>query len=200
MPLPLEVNMIVVLLSGIALLRLSGNRSIAQMTASEAVILISLGTLLITPVSSKNLWVTIYAGLVFVLGMVVVSWIQIIFPNTRKWFTGTPTTLIENGVVQTANMKKAKMNMDVLEMRLRKAKVANIKDVKIALLEPSGELSIELISAKQAVTQEDLLPIRQALNALLQYHQLPVPKETEPSNNKLFQEGFEESQGANLMQ
>ncbi len=48
---------VVITLVGTMLLRLAGRRSISQMTAVQTLIMISIGTLLIQPISGSNLGV-----------------------------------------------------------------------------------------------------------------------------------------------
>ena len=60
----------------------------------------------------------------------------------RKWFSGTPTVLIEKGKILDNNMKKIKLSIDDLNQQLRQKGVFNISEVEFALLEVNGELSL----------------------------------------------------------
>lgn len=51
---------ILIIVVGILLIRFSGRRSISQMTISQTVIMISIGTLLIQPIANKSVWTTFF--------------------------------------------------------------------------------------------------------------------------------------------
>ncbi|WP_045522203.1 DUF421 domain-containing protein [Neobacillus niacini] len=76
--------------------------------------------------------------------------------NMRKWLSGRPTVLIENGKILEENMKKVKFSIDDLNQHLREKNVFNINKVEYALLEVSGELSIFMKKPFQHVTKQDL--------------------------------------------
>ena len=48
--------------SGILLLRISGRKSISQMTVAQTVVMISIGSLMIQPIVDKSLWRTLLAA------------------------------------------------------------------------------------------------------------------------------------------
>lgn len=72
------------------------------------------------------------------------------------WTEGTPTVLIEGGVILEENMKKNNMTMDSLNEQLRQKEIFNIEDVEYALLEINGKLSVQKKKELQAVTLKDL--------------------------------------------
>lgn len=60
----------------------------------------------------------------------------------RKWLSGRPTVLIEKGKLLDKNMKKVKFSIDDLNQLLREKEIFNIAEVKYAMLEVNGELSV----------------------------------------------------------
>ncbi|WP_053368816.1 DUF421 domain-containing protein [Bacillus sp. FJAT-27245] len=74
----------------------------------------------------------------------------------RKWLSGRPTVLIENGKILDTNMKKVKLSIDDLNQLLREKSVFNIGEVDYALLEVSGALSIIKKAPYQTPTKQDL--------------------------------------------
>lgn len=74
----------------------------------------------------------------------------------RKWFSGTPTVLIEKGKILDNNMKKIKLSIDDLNQQLRQKGIFNISEVEFALLEVNGELSLLKKKAFQNVKKQDL--------------------------------------------
>jgi uncharacterized membrane protein YcaP (DUF421 family) len=75
--------------------------------------------------------------------------------NMRKWLSGRPTVLIENGKILDRNMKKVKFSIDDLNQFLRAKDIFNIAEVEFALLEVSGELSILKKKQFQYITRQD---------------------------------------------
>ncbi|WP_409275220.1 DUF421 domain-containing protein [Neobacillus sp. SCS-31] len=74
----------------------------------------------------------------------------------RKWLSGRPTVLIENGKILDTNMKKVKLSIDDLNQLLREKNVFNVGEVDYALLEVSGGLSVIKKSPFQPPTKQDL--------------------------------------------
>jgi len=89
------------------------------MTLAETVIMISLGTLLINPVVSKNIWITLAVGLVLVFTLLIMDYLQIKSDTLEHLITGKSKILIENGKIKEKNLLKSHMTVDQLEMNLR---------------------------------------------------------------------------------
>src|SRR5699024_9420809 len=105
-------------------------------------IIISLGTLLIQPVSGNNIWMTFIIAAVLVLTLIALQFIQIKSDTLEKLITGKSLVLIENGVIHERNLVKSSMTIDQLEMMLRQNNISKITNVKWASLEPNGRLGI----------------------------------------------------------
>jgi uncharacterized membrane protein YcaP (DUF421 family) len=73
----------------------------------------------------------------------------------RQWLSGRPTVLIEKGNILEENMKKVKFSIDDLNQLLREKDVFNIFEVEYALLEVSGELSIQKKQPFRLTTKQD---------------------------------------------
>lgn len=148
----LDVNLIwksmLIIVVGILLIRFSGRRSISQMTISQTVIMISIGTLLIQPVSGKNIWNTFAIAAILIITLIIIEFIQMKWGFTETIFTGRSKVVIENGILNVKNLKKMRLSVDKLEMRLRQSGIENIKDVQWATIEPSGQLGYLLIDKK----------------------------------------------------
>ncbi|MDW0115122.1 DUF421 domain-containing protein [Sporosarcina saromensis] len=158
---------ILIIVFGILLIRFSGRRSISQMTISQTVIMISIGTLLIQPVSEKNLWVTFVIAGILIGTLQVIEYMQMKWDVTETFFTGRSQLVIENGVLHEKNLKKMKLTVDKLEMRLRQNGIERIEDVQWATIEPSGQLGYTLKEHKKFATKEDIDQLRAMLDVLL---------------------------------
>ncbi|MCA0971463.1 DUF421 domain-containing protein [Halobacillus litoralis] len=75
--------------------------------------------------------------------------------TVRKWVSGRPSVLIENGKVLEHNMKKISFSLDDLNQQLREAGVFDYNELEHVMLEVSGQLSIKKKNIHQALTKKD---------------------------------------------
>jgi uncharacterized membrane protein YcaP (DUF421 family) len=162
---------VLIVLAGTLLLRIAGRKSISQMTLAQTVIMVGIGSLLIQPVAGKNIWTTIGVGLILVLTLMGMEFLQVKSDRVEKMITGKSKTLVENGVINEPNFKKLRMTVDQLEMKLRQNGVSKITDVKWATLEPNGQVGIELMKQAKPVTMKEFQQLQaqiQEIKNLLQ--------------------------------
>jgi uncharacterized membrane protein YcaP (DUF421 family) len=154
-----------IIVVGTFLLRIAGRKTISQMTLAETVIMIAIGTLLIQPVSGKNIWTTFIVGGVLVLTLLGMEYVQIKSDRFEKLITGKSKIVIDNGTVNEKNLKKIRLTVDQLEMQLRQKNVTKISDVKFATLEPNGQLGFTLKEEAQTVTKKEFQQLLQILSS-----------------------------------
>ncbi|GAA0437701.1 hypothetical protein GCM10008983_13240 [Lentibacillus halophilus] len=146
---------IVIVVGGTFLLRLAGRKSISQMTLPQTVIMIGIGSLLVQPLSGKNIWVTLGVGTLLITTLFFMEYSQIKGNIFEKVITGKSKILIENGQIKEKTLKKLRLTVDQLEMNLRIKNVSNIDDVEWATLEPNGQVGFALKKEAQPVTQRE---------------------------------------------
>lgn len=134
----------VLVLSSLLLLRISGRKSISQLTIPTTVIMISIGTILVQPIIEKSVMKTLSIIALLIVILVIVEYSQLKLNFLEKIFTGTSKIVIENGVLVTSNLKKLRITVDKLEVQLREKGISNITDVINATIEPNGQLGYEL--------------------------------------------------------
>ncbi len=88
---------LILILTGIFLLRIAGRKSIAQMTLAQTVVMISLGTIIVQPIVEKSMFKAIIGAAVFVLAILVLKYVQVKSNALEKFITGKPKVVIENG-------------------------------------------------------------------------------------------------------
>src|SRR5690625_4684351 len=133
-----------IVLVGTLLLRVAGRKTVSQMTIAETVIMIAIGTLLIQPVTGRNLWLTFGTGAVLVLSLLALEYGQLKSDTIEKLITGKSKVLIENGKINEKNLAKLRMSVDQLEMNLRQKNITQLADVEFATLEPNGQVGYTL--------------------------------------------------------
>jgi len=136
------------------------------MTISTTVIMISIGTILIQPVSEKNIWITFLIATLLILTLMTLEYLQMKSDKLESFLTGKSIMVIENGQIIEKNLKKIRLSVDKLEMRLRQASIEKIEDVKWATIEPSGQLGYVLKEPKKYATKEDIQKIIDILNTM----------------------------------
>jgi len=159
---------VVIFVGGTILLRIAGRKSISQMTLSQVVIMVGIGSLLVQPLVGKNVWSTLVVGLTLVLTLVIGEYSQIKSDKLEKFISGKAKVLIKDGKLQTDQLKKLRFSVDLLEMKLRQSSVSSLKDVKYATLEPNGQIGFELKENKKPATKEDISSIMQEIQHLKQ--------------------------------
>lgn len=156
----MDLNLIwqtlLIFIVGTIYLRISGRKTISQMTIPQTVIMIAIGTLLIQPVSGRGLWTTFGIAGILVLSLILAEYIQLKFNKTETFITGKAVPVIQNGMLMENNLKKLRLTVDKLEERLRQVGITSIQDVQYATIESNGQLGYTLVPKKQPATKEDI--------------------------------------------
>ena len=155
---------ILIFIVGTFYLRISGRKTISQMTIPQTVLVIAIGTLLIDPVTRKGFWASFILAGILVLSLIFTEFIQLKSDRAETIISGKAVPVIENGVLLVANMKTLRLTVDKLEERLRQVGITSIEDVQYATMESNGQLGYTLKPEKQPATKEDI----QNLMALIQ--------------------------------
>ncbi len=181
---------ILIVIVGSLVLRLAGRKSISQLTVSQTVIMISIGNLMIQPVSNRNIFITFLIALVLVLVLIFMEYIQTKYDKFESFITGKGILVIENGVILEYNLKKLRLTIDQLEVRLRQESVKKISDVQMATIEPSGQIGLLLKEHAQPASKQDLQLLINYLHSKLPGGQIPPPTIVQPNppENELFSE------------
>ncbi|CAM3294219.1 YetF domain-containing protein [Filibacter tadaridae] len=173
----MDLNLIwqtaLIFLVGTFYLRISGRKSIAQMTMPQTIIMIALGTLLIQPVTGHGLWTTFGLAAILVIALVVTEYFQIKSDKLESIISGKSIPIIQEGKIIEANLKKLRLTVDKLETRLRQVGITSINDVQTATMEVSGLLGYTLKPEKQPATKEDIEKLIQMIQ-----QKKPVPSLT----------------------
>ena len=143
---------VVVVLTAMLLLRISGRKSIAQMSVPTTIIMISIGAIIVQPIIEDSVLNTILAVTVFIITLIVIEYLQLKFNRLEKLFTGKAKIVINNGQIVHSNLKKMRITIDKLEMQLRINGISNISDVKNGTIEPNGQFGYELMPDAKPLT------------------------------------------------
>ena len=125
-------------------LRLMGKRQIGELEPSELVLTMMLSDLATVPM--QDFGIPLLSGVIPILTLLslsmLMSQLSLRYLRFRSLVCGTPAVLIRNGQVQQDAMRKNRYTLDELLEELRGQGIGSIGDVKYAVLENSGQLSV----------------------------------------------------------
>lgn len=133
--------MFVVLLTA---LTVSGKREVRQLSIYELVLLIGLGSAAGDPMFYHDVPLTV-AVVVFTVIMIcykLATYISDRNQLVRERLEGKPVYVIEDGCIQIQNFDREDLSLDELMSDLRVEGIEQLGQVRIAILEPNGQLSV----------------------------------------------------------
>lgn len=126
-------------------MRLMGKRQIGDMQPSELVVTIMISELAAMPMQGTH--IPLIAGILPIMTLVVaeimVSYSAMISPKFRRVISGQPSVVVRDGKIVYEEMEKNRISIDDLMEELRLANCPKVKDVKRAIIETNGKLSVE---------------------------------------------------------
>ena len=149
-----------VLLYGLLIvgLRLTGKRQIGQLEPIEFVLMMLLSDLASVPMQDFGL--PLLQGVIPIATLLAVSTllsgISMLSVRFRSLVCGEPTLIIRDGILQQAAMKRSRLTLDEVLEELRVQGVSALDDVKYAVLETSGQLSVLLRADVQPATPKQM--------------------------------------------
>ena len=124
--------------------RVLSRRPGGQLTLFEFVIIFLIGGVAIAATVGRDHSVTNCATAILVVGLMhrLVSWLKGASPRAGAIIDGTPLMLIKDGAWQVETMKGMRVDPEDVMAAARAKAVGSIFDVKYAILERNGTISI----------------------------------------------------------
>ncbi len=143
-------------------LRLTGKRQLGQMEPTELVLMMLLSDLAAVPM--QDFGIPLLHGAVPIITLLglstLISALCIHHIRFRDLVCGSPTIVIREGVIQQREMAKNRLTVDELLEELRLQGILSPSQVKYAVLETGGQLSVLLRADQQPVTPQQMaLPV-----------------------------------------
>ena len=139
-------------------MRLMGKRQIGELEPSELVLTMMISDLAAVPM--QDFGIPLLSGLVPILTLLALSLLlsQLSLRNLRlrALICGTPAVPIRQGVLQQGAMRRNRYTVDELLEELREQGFTRVEDVKYAVLENSGQLTVFPWTAQQPPTAQQL--------------------------------------------
>ncbi|MEE1491874.1 MAG: DUF421 domain-containing protein, partial [Massilioclostridium sp.] len=123
--------------------RLIGVRQISQMTFYDYIVGITIGSIAATLTLDQEIpiYYALIAMVAYALLTVVVSRINLKSIKARRFFSGTPSILINKGTIIEKTMKQNHYNINDLLEECRQKGYFNITDIDYAIMESNGHVS-----------------------------------------------------------
>jgi uncharacterized membrane protein YcaP (DUF421 family) len=125
-------------------LRLAGKRQLGQMTPFDLVVILLIANAVQNAMVGPDTSVTggLIAAGVLIVGNYGVAQTRERLPWLRRAVEGTPTLLINDGKFVPEHLRGEGLDEDEVLMAIREHGVADVKDVRMAVLETDGSISI----------------------------------------------------------
>jgi uncharacterized membrane protein YcaP (DUF421 family) len=125
-------------------LRLTGKRQAGQMTPFDFLLLLLLANAVQNAMTGPDTTLAggmVAAGTLFVLN-IIVAWSVRRSARAEQFVEGTPTILIRHGQIITVNLTKEGITRDDLLRTLREHGIETVEEVRSAILEIDGTVSV----------------------------------------------------------
>ncbi|MDF2672198.1 MAG: hypothetical protein K0R09_463 [Clostridiales bacterium] len=138
--------------------RILGRQQVAQLTIHEYITGITFGSIAATLATDlgQESWPHLIGLFLFGALTYLMSFINMKSRTASKLIQGEPILVIQDGQILEKNLSRYHYTVDDLTHLLRKKDVFNVVDVKYAILETTGELSVIKVVQKENVKIEDL--------------------------------------------
>lgn len=128
----------------LAAMRIVGKRQIGELQLSELITTLMLSELAVLPLGTPDfpLWRAIVPILTLLFLEYWISFFSCRNLKLRRLLFGTPSILIYKGRLNRDEMRRLRMDLTELISELRLKDVSDISDVRMAILEDNGQLSV----------------------------------------------------------
>lgn len=153
---PFLLKPIVLFVVAVFLLRVTGRRSIAQMTIAQTVVIISIGAIIVEPFSDKDIKKTVIAASIYIILLMLFEYFEFHSKLFKKVAIGQEIIIILNGEFVEQNLKKLKLTKTEVLSRMRQEGIPSLDYIAQGSLEPNGEFGFRLRPGAEPLRVEDM--------------------------------------------
>ncbi len=128
----------------IIFLRIMGKRQMGELQPGEFAVALLIADLAAIPMQATD--IPILNGIIPIATLLAlemsVSFLTLKFRKLRTIISGHPAIVVENGEINKSMMKKLRINTDDLFKELRLCGHSDIREIKYAIVETNGQLSV----------------------------------------------------------
>ena len=152
------IRTVILYLLLMAAMRLMGKRQLGELQPSELVVTLLLSDLAAVPMQENGL--PLLNGVMPIIVLVslelLISGLMMKFPAVTSLISGTPQTIIRDGQMDVAIMRRLRITIDDLIESLRQQDIFDIRQVQYAIVETNGHISAYCYPRYQPATAGDV--------------------------------------------
>jgi uncharacterized membrane protein YcaP (DUF421 family) len=128
----------------VAVLRVSGKRTLSKWNAFDFVVTVAYGTILATLVLSRDtsLLQGILGLVVLLLLQFALTWLAVRYPMVQGWIKAQPTLLLYRGELQLDALKRERVTQSEIRAAVRSQGLSAMEDAEVVVLETDGSFSV----------------------------------------------------------
>lgn len=140
----ISTELLVGFIALLILTKMLGKTQITQITPFDFISSLVLGELVGNAIYDKNINAFTILYTVFLWGILIyfIEWITQKFRGTRNILEGSPSIVIRDGKIDRNMLKKNKLDINQLQNMLRQKDIFSLCEVKYAIVETSGTISV----------------------------------------------------------
>jgi uncharacterized membrane protein YcaP (DUF421 family) len=154
----LTVELIIGFFALLLVTKILGKTQITQLSPFYFISALVLGELVGNAIYDKEIGIqyvlyalTLWGVLIFFIEMITQK-----LKSTRSLLEGNPSIVIRDGIIDYQELKKNRLDINQLQVLLRKKNVFSIREIAYAILEPDGSVSVMKKSIYDSMTKQDL--------------------------------------------
>ena len=153
------IRTIILFLCIVSAMRIMGKRQLGELELSELVVAVLISNIAAHPL--QDIGIPLLNGILPIAVLLscelLISWVSLKSDKLRYLLFGKPSTLINQGRIVQAEMKKNRFSLDELSEALRRKGITDLKTVRQAVLETDGTLNVLQYASSSPVTPAQLM-------------------------------------------
>ena len=139
------------------LAKIMGHRQIAQLSVFDYINGITIGSIAAKLATELEKPLRpLLAMVIYALLTVLLEALALKYQRLRKFISGTPSIILDNGKLYRENMKKARLDLTEFLIQCRQQGYFDLGAIQTAVYESDGRLTILPVAERRPATPEDL--------------------------------------------
>lgn len=139
------------------LAKIMGHRQIAQLSVFDYINGITIGSIAAELATELEKPLRpLLAMVIYALLTVLLEALALKYQRLRKFISGTPSIILDNGKLYRDNMKKARLDLTEFLIQCRQQGYFDLGAIQTAVYESDGRLTILPVAERRPATSEDL--------------------------------------------
>lgn len=151
------IRTVIIYLMVLFAIRVMGKSELAAMEPFQLTVTLMIADLAVVPIESSD--TSLFNGIAAIIALlfvqVLVSFATLKSDRLRAFICGSPSVVIKDGEVDTDELKSLRISSQELTEQLRIGGIDKSSDVRLAVVETNGSLSILLKDNKSPLTKSD---------------------------------------------